>query len=83
MASSWRTDYLSPRALADGGTPGPVLGRVVIEGEQLVLVVGDLRGRLGELGPVGTLEGLHRGLVAFAILHDRDEDGTCEPLAHI
>src|SRR6266849_8940219 len=29
----------------------PVLAWVVVEGEQLVQVVGDLRGGLGELGP--------------------------------
>src|SRR5438477_2172586 len=31
----------------------PVLARVVIEGEQLVQVVGDLRDGFGELGTVG------------------------------
>ena len=39
----------------------PVLGRVVVEGQQLLQVVGDLRGGLGELRPVGGLESLHRG----------------------
>jgi hypothetical protein len=33
-----------------------VLGGVVVERQQLVQVVGDLRGRLGELGPVGRVE---------------------------
>jgi hypothetical protein len=37
------------------------LARVVEERQQLVLVVGDLRGCLGELGAVSTLEGLDRG----------------------
>jgi hypothetical protein len=39
----------------------PVLGGVVIERQQLVLVVGDLRGGLGELDSVGGLECLDGG----------------------
>ena len=35
-----------------------MLGGVVVEREQMVQVVGDLRGGLGELGAVGSLEGL-------------------------
>jgi hypothetical protein len=34
----------------------PVLGGIVVERQQLVEVVGDLRGGLGELGAVGGLE---------------------------
>jgi hypothetical protein len=34
----------------------PVLGGEVVEGQQLVEVVGDLRGGFGELRPVGGLE---------------------------
>ena len=34
----------------------PVLGRVVVEREQLLQVTGDLRGCLRELRPVGSLE---------------------------
>jgi hypothetical protein len=34
----------------------PVLGGVVVEREQLLEVVGDLRRSLGELRPVGALE---------------------------
>ena len=34
----------------------PVLGRVVVEGEQLVQVVGDLGDGFGELGAVGQFE---------------------------
>jgi hypothetical protein len=33
-----------------------VLGRVVVEREQLLQVTGDLRGRLRELRPIGGLE---------------------------
>ena len=33
-----------------------MLGGVVVERQQLVQVAGDLRGRLGELGPVGRVE---------------------------
>jgi hypothetical protein len=39
----------------------PVLARVIVEREQLVKVVGDLRDGLGELAPVSGLERLHRG----------------------
>jgi hypothetical protein len=40
-----------------GGTQvHPVLAREVVEGEQLVEVVGDLRDGLAELGAVGELE---------------------------
>ena len=39
----------------------PVLARTVIERQQLVEVVGDLRGGPGELRAVGRVEGLHRG----------------------
>ena len=39
----------------------PVLARVVVERQQLVRVVGDLRGGLGELRAVGGPESLHRG----------------------
>jgi hypothetical protein len=38
-----------------------VPGRVVVERQQLIQVVGDLRDRLGELGSVGSIEGLRRG----------------------
>jgi hypothetical protein len=34
----------------------PVLGGVVVKREQLLEIVGDLRGGLGELRPVGGLE---------------------------
>ena len=37
----------------------PVLGRVVIEREEHINVVGDLRRRFGPLGPIGDLERLH------------------------
>jgi hypothetical protein len=37
----------------------PVLGGVVIEGEQLVEIVGDLRDRFGKLGPIGRREPAH------------------------
>ena len=37
----------------------PVFGGVVIEGEQLVKIVGDLRDRFGKLGPVGCREPAH------------------------
>jgi hypothetical protein len=37
----------------------PVLGREVVEREQLAEIVGDLRDRLRELHPVAGLEGLH------------------------
>lgn len=45
----------------------PVLGRVVVERQQHAGVVGDLRGGLGKLGPVGCVEGLHcgEGVVPF------------------
>ena len=53
-------------AVPDGGERGldrvggaqmhPVLGRVVVEGEQFVEIVGDLRDGLGELGAVAELE---------------------------
>src|SRR5256714_13874892 len=39
-----------------GAQVDPVLGGEVVEGEQLVEVVGDLRDRLAELGAVGQLE---------------------------
>jgi hypothetical protein len=38
----------------------PVLGGVVVKGQQLVFVVGDLGDRLGELGAVGGGERRHR-----------------------
>jgi hypothetical protein len=37
----------------------PVLARVVVEREQLVQIVGELRDGLGELGAIGSLERLH------------------------
>jgi hypothetical protein len=37
----------------------PVLGRVVVERQQLLDILGDLRDRLGELRPVGGLEAGH------------------------
>jgi len=39
----------------------PALGRAVEERQQLVCIVGDLRGGLGELGAVGALECRQRG----------------------
>jgi len=39
----------------------PVLGGVIVERQHLVLVVGDLRGGLGEFGSVGGGEGLDGG----------------------
>jgi hypothetical protein len=39
----------------------PVLGRVVVERQQFVLIAGDLRDGLGELGAVGGLELPDRG----------------------
>jgi len=57
-------------AVPDGGEGGldrigrpqmhPVLGRVVVEREQLLEIVGDLRGSLGELRAIPVLEGLGR-----------------------
>jgi hypothetical protein len=38
-----------------------VLGRVVIERQQLANVIGDFRSGLGELCPIGGIEGLNRG----------------------
>jgi hypothetical protein len=38
----------------------PMIGREVVEGQQLISVVGDLGGRLGESGAVGVLERLDR-----------------------
>ena len=46
----------------------PVLGRVVVERQQLVQIVGDLRDGLAELGPVGCVEGFHRVQGVPAIL---------------
>jgi hypothetical protein len=48
--------------------PDPVLGRVAVEREQLVHVVGDLRGRFGELGAVGQFEGGHGAAGVVAVL---------------
>jgi hypothetical protein len=50
----------------------PVLARVVEERQQLAGVVGDLRRCLGELGPVGALEGLDRGQGMILILSAPD-----------
>src|SRR6516164_4334200 len=38
----------------------PVLARVVVERQQLLRIVGDLGGGLGELASVSSIEGLHR-----------------------
>jgi hypothetical protein len=46
----------------------PVLGGVVVDGEQLLEVIGDLRDCLGELRTVGGLEGLRRGAGVVLVL---------------
>jgi hypothetical protein len=46
---------------AGGAQMHPVPGGIVVEREQLIHVVGDLRGGRGELRPVDGTEGLHRG----------------------
>src|SRR5665647_3933701 len=65
-------------AVADGGEGrldrvrgpqvDPVLGGVVVEREQLLDVIGDLRHGLGELGPVERGEGLHSGPGVVGVL---------------
>lgn len=50
----------------------PVFGRVVVEGEQLLGVVGDLRDGLGKLGRVGVAEGADRLLCMGFVLRAPD-----------
>jgi hypothetical protein len=45
-----------------------VVRGVVVEREQLIKIVGDLRDRLGELRPIGGLERLHRRLGVGLVL---------------
>ncbi len=51
-----------------GAQVDPVLGGEVVDGEQLLEVVGDLRDGLGEPRDVGGLEAVHRGQGVAAVL---------------
>jgi hypothetical protein len=51
-----------------GAQVDPVLGGEVVDREQLLDVIGDLGDGLGELGPVGGLEGLHGGAGVVLVL---------------
>lgn len=55
-----------------GAQMHPVLARVVVEREQLVEVIGDLRGGLGELRPVSGVKRIRRGPRVVLVLGTPD-----------